>query len=216
MLNEIKNNYLKNIKENKFRHFYLINAVISLIIYYLLKLLYNIEINYIITIEIIVFIFLYFYIDYIKTTNKAKKYSKLKDKLNNYFTTYKNDRINYLISLLKKNNIKKKADLKFIINQFNFDKEIKIKTDIIGIFITISVAILSFIEIAYNEITHKIDYQKIGMILTPTIKIIFLILIIYIIIYFFIFSKNKSNTLLIDDLTYIYFNYNHYRKDFYK
>lgn len=216
MLNEIKNNYLKNIKENKFRHFYLINALIILTIYYLLKLLYNKEINYIITIEIIVFIFLYFYIDYIKTVKRTKKYSKLKDKLNNYFNTYKNDRINYLISLLKKHNIKKKDDLKFIINQFNFDKEIKIKTDIIGIFITISVAILSFIEITYNEITHKIDYQKIGMILTPAMKIIFLMLIIYIIIYFFIFSKNKSNTLLIDDLTYIYFNYNHYREKFYK
>ena len=43
MLNEIKNNYLKNIKENKFRRSYLINATIILTLYYLLKSLYNIE-----------------------------------------------------------------------------------------------------------------------------------------------------------------------------
>ena len=81
--------------------------------------------------------------------------------------------------------------------------------------ITISLAILSFVELAYNEITREIDYQKIIIILIPTLEIVIVLFIFYIIVKFLIFSKIKSNTLIIEDLTYIYFNYNHYRNKFY-
>ncbi|UKI27140.1 MAG: hypothetical protein L6V91_00145 [Bacilli bacterium] len=107
--------------------------------------------------------------------------------------------------------------MKLAIDYYNSEKnQLKVESDYLGWIVSISLTLSSFIEIAYNTETQAIDTTKISVILGSALGIIigFLIPIIIfkIIINKSFTSKKTIRSNLSDDLSYIYLNFDKYKK----
>lgn len=216
MFKDIEKNYKKNLRETKFNKFYWITSFLLILGSSLLQISDNIKPYFIYTL-LFIFVIGYFIINYIKTMKNVniKKKINIIEKLKIYSSEAEKQNFNNIILLLKQYNYKTKNDLKLAIDYYNSEKPIKVESDYLGWIVSISLALSSFIEIAYNTETQAIDTTKISVILGSTLGIIigFLIPIIIfkIIINKSFASKKTIRSNLSDDLSYIYLNFDKYK-----
>lgn len=216
MFKDIEKNYKKNLRETKFNKFYWITSFLLILGSSLLQISDNIKPYFIYTL-LFIFVIGYFIINYIKTMKNVniKKKINIIEKLKIYSSEAEKQNFNNIILLLKQYNYKIKNDLKLAIDYYNSEKPIKVESDYLGWIVSISLALSSFIEIAYNTETQAIDTTKISVILGSTLGIIigFLIPIIIfkIIINKSFASKKTIRSNLSDDLSYIYLNFDKYK-----
>lgn len=165
--------------------------------------------------SLFVIISLYFrkdFIEIIKTFNKTKS---IKQSLFVQFDKADKDRIDTLLAIIKKYNIKTKNDIKILMEYFNNQKTIKIDSSFFGWIASFALTISSFVELVYNETTQTIEWTKIATIMGTTIGVIICVVFIYMIFYALINSvflkKDNLHQMLSEDLAHIYFNFNHYK-----
>lgn len=113
MLHELENNYKKQLKEKEFNKFYWISTLILLV---LTSISQNFFINkyYLIYIILGILVIIYFILDYQKTLKDIKKSNTLIV----YVNQSRTNRINSLISNMKKYSIKTRNDIKLTINYY--------------------------------------------------------------------------------------------------
>lgn len=218
MFTNILNEYKKNSHERKFNIFYFYLASILSGISILLKKFTNLN-NLIIFIPIYIIIFIsitvFFIIDYKKYTKNKNKNKNLKEKLIVYIEEINKQRINKLIDRLKAYNISTKTNLKLAIDFYNNEKPKKLESDYLGWIVSSALTISSFIEIAYDSQSQTIDMTKLSVIMGSTIGYIIIIIfgigMIKSIISGIIIPKQKSQSEISEDLTYIYINYNKFK-----
>ena len=216
MFEQIEKQYKRQLKENQFSKFYWINATISILLTIYLKNFFKNKV-YVIYIIFAILIIIYIIIDYKKTLKGKKIYSKASiiKRIDIYATENYNQRINNLISNIKKYNIKTKNDIKLTIDYFNSKMPVKIESNHLGWFVSSVLTISSFIQVAYDSKTQTLDYSKISVILSSSIGIIAILLIPILtfktLIISIIFSKEKLHSNISADLTYIYFNFDKYK-----
>lgn len=216
MFKSIEKTYKKNLRVNKFNTFYWISAVTLIIIGSMFNLSDNIKL-YFIYIMLFILVLIYFIIDFFKVTKNVrfKRTNSLPKAINFYFCEIEKQNINNLILLLKKYNFKTKNDIKLAIDYFNSEKPTKIESDYLGWIVSAALTVSSFIEIAYNSDTKTIDTAKLSIIFSSTFGILILFLFPIVAFYFIInkifISKKETKSLLAEDLTYIYLNFNKYK-----
>lgn len=216
MFKDIEKKYKKGLNENKFNKFYWSTSFFLIFGSFLLKIPDNVK-PYFIYVLLFIFVIGYFIVNYVKImkNNNIKNKTNFIEKLNAYSNEIKKQNFNRIILLLKQYNFKTKNDLKLAIDYFNSEKSIKVESDYLGLVISISLTLSSFIEIAYNTETQTIDTTKISVILGSTIGILieFLITIIILnlVINVLFISKKTIRSNLSDDLSYIYLNFNKYK-----
>lgn len=225
MFDNIRRDYKKSLKETKFSKLYWLFSIISMAVSYGIVWLFNLPKYFMLIFIILCIITITFYLLYsdykkvIKTinTNDIKK-------LKNKFDAYRNKnyylRIDNLISILSSNNCTGKNDLMLLINSYNGKQPITIKPNIAEWIISTIVTLASFAAIAYNDLTGKIDYNKLSTILGSTFSFVLYMLIIISIIRFIINSifipNNEIYSWLRDDISYIYVNYGKYKNRLYQ
>lgn len=158
---------------------------------------------------------MYFIVDYKKIVKTSKRKKSIKNKIITYVDQCDNRRLNNLVSNLKRYDIKTKSDVKIILDYFNGNNTVKIESSFMGWVVSVSLTLVSFIEIVYNEKTKALDYTKIEVILGSTIGVIIPFVVFVLVIKFIInrifFSKEQIRTNLVDDLFYIYIHFNNYK-----
>ena len=112
MFTNIKNEYFKKREGNKFDRFYWIVSILLIFAYFITKMRYLFFI-----ILLILFCISYYLIIYYTYFKKLK----LKQKLKRFISHINDNEIDFLIELLKVNNIKKKS-IKLTIDYFNSEK----------------------------------------------------------------------------------------------
>lgn len=218
MFTNILNEYKKNSHERKINIFYWSIALILIILSTIIKTFTNLN-TIIICISLfatlIIAITIYFIKDYKRITKNQLQEKKLKDKLIIYVEEINKQKINKLIDSLKMYNISNKTNLKLAIDFYNNEKPKKIESDYLGWIVSSALTISSFIEIAYDSQSQTIDTTKLSVIMESTIGYIIIIILgigmIKSIISGIIIPKQKSQSEISEDLTYIYINYNKYK-----
>ena len=218
MFTNILNEYKKNSHERKINIFYWSIALILIILSTIIKTFTNLN-TIIICISLfatlIIAITIYFIKDYKRITKNQLQAKKLKDKLIIYVEEINKQKINKLIDSLKMYNISNKTNLKLAIDFYNNEKPKKIESDYLGWIVSSALTISSFIEIAYDSQSQTIDTTKLSVIMESTIGYIIIIILgigmIKSIISGIIIPKQKSQSEISEDLTYIYINYNKYK-----
>lgn len=216
MLHNLRDEYFFKTFESKLNKLSKKAMIISIIIVYPIVLflnfdaIFNIIISFITPIVLMTLLFV----------NDFKKVSfdtiSLKEKLCEYIKQYNNNTFENLLLLLSKNGIKTKNDLKYLIEHYESELPKKKNSFSIWDFIAISLSLTSIIGTTYSEELKKIDYTKLSAIIGSTIGIIAIIIITTYTFKFFInsfmISKKEKTMQLLDDLYYIYFNFNKYAK----
>lgn len=212
MFENIMKEYKKNSTERKFNIFYWVSAlfitVFSPIFHYSILLLtgFILIVNFI--------YFLRFYLKVIKSTKSREK--EIKNKIKIYYKEIEKLNIDKTICLLKKYNFKTKKDLKLALDYYNSEKPVKTNSNYIELVITLVIAVASFIGVIYNTETKTIDIKMLGTISRYTFIFLICTLVPISIIRFVLNTiknpEDKGYSNLISDLSYIYLNFNKYKK----
>lgn len=218
MFTSILNEYKKNSHERKLNIFYWSIALILIILSTIVKTFTKLN-TIIMCISLfatlIIAMTIYLIKDYKKITKNQLQEKKLKDKLIIYVKEINKQRINKLIDSLKMYNISNKTNLKLAIDFYNNEKPKKIESDYLGWIVSSALTISSFIKIAYDSQSQTIDLTKLSVIMGSTIGYIIIIIfgigMIKSIISGIIIPKQKSQSEISEDLTYIYINYNKFK-----
>ena len=218
MFTNILNEYKNNSHERKLNIFYWSIALVLIILSTIIKTFTNLN-TIIICIPLftilIIVMTIYLIKDYKKLTKNQLKEKKLKDKLIIYVEEINKQRINKLIDSLKAYNISTKTNLKIALDFYNNEKPKKLESDYLGWIVSSALTISSFIEIAYDSQNQTIDMTKFSVIMGSTIGYIIIIIfgigMIKSIISGIIIPKQKSQSEIVEDLTYIYINYTNFK-----
>lgn len=218
MFGEIEREYKKGLPELRFRVYYARLAIPFMIVAYLTSKLLNV--NSWLTAAIMGALLLMFVVMYlvkdIRSLSKYEKGMKLSQWFANYNKADEQRRLDSLIVSLRKNNLNTKDDVKLALDHFEQRIPAPSHPGILEIILSISVALMSMTTLAYDEESHAIDFAKFWNILWPTLSVIFIVMIpvvvIAVLVKKFIFSHTKIEAILVEDLAYIYVNYDQFRQ----
>ena len=219
MYEKIEKEFKKNNPYKKYRITYWIYCFVLVLIVNLLNIVLKINDWILVIITFLIFIisvfmFIYFNIkkNYSKEMFNKYKFIKL---LKKYVQNLNLRITKNLIVTLKENNVNSKDKLKILIDYYNRKEPISIKAGFTSVIADLFVTIASIVVIAYNDITKilntniVIDIIYYSFIVT---LIIFILAVMTKYIYRGIFlEKEYYNSSLLDELTYIYMNYDHYK-----
>lgn len=119
-----------------------------------------------------------------------------------------------LVKTLKENNINSKDKIKILINYYNRKEPVNTKTSIVELITNFFITIASIVVIAYNDVTGIIETNRFINVISFTFFIVVitgvLTLAIKLIFRSIFFPKEYFNSSLLEELTYIYMNYEEY------
>lgn len=217
MYNQIEKEYKKQNPYKSFDIYYWICSLALSVIFIGLSIL-KIS-NYILLpimfLVLILLIIVYLLFDMNKVLSKKELNSDFFQRIVIYIDRLNQKCTNNLVTILNKKNINKKSDIQMLINYYNGKRPVIIQTNIWDKISTFAITIASFVVIGYNDNTKQIDSNKLAFIFSSTLGIILFIVIIT-----FGFKsllneikppKQKLYSLLEEELTYIYMNFDHYK-----
>lgn len=162
---------------------------------------------------------IYIYVKYkIKRYFRKEKLKKdtFKRLLHTYIQNLNSIITDRLVNTLKENNVNNKDKIRILIDYYNKNEPLNTKLNPLEIIARIFVSLASLVVIAYNDITKQLDINTIVYILYYTFIITLFILLSMILIHFIFkslfLSKEFLNSSLLDELTYIYMNYDNYKE----
>ena len=169
MFNNIEQEYKKNSFERKLNKLYWLIAILIIVPIYLLSKWLDLPtfVQCVIPFGLLLVILFFAFIkDYKKVVKKLKEKvpKELKGKLILYVNDKHQEDISNLVKVLLKYNYKTKGDLKIAIDYFNNRRPIKVESSIFGWIISLTLTLSSFAELAYNDVTKTIDYDKLSAI----------------------------------------------------
>lgn len=212
MFEDLMRKYKKDSREMKFNIFYWFFSILILPF----SLYFNFSLLFVFILLIIANVS-YFLIDYFKIMkNTNAKEKGIKSRIKAYNNKIEKLKFDSIIKLLKQYNIKTKSDLKFAIDYFISEKPIKTVPNLLELIITIFFSLAAFIGVAYNTETKSLNIEMINKTIDSTLAVLLCtlvpILIVKFIIDIFKNPKDKRYTNLINDLSYIYVNFDKFKK----
>lgn len=216
MFDDIEKSYRKDLSEKRFWAFYRwrasLLAIISLILVY--KFHWNswavAGVFGVILLGLIVY---FFWREIRRSVDKTKKHT-LREQLILYRDNEEYARLNQLLLILRKYNIKTKDDLRIVLNYFEGRQPTPTKPNVLEWIVSVMIALVSVVVIAYNESTRSIDYDKLFVILVTTASFASIVLmpVVIITIVRAIAQTRRARTefILIEDLSYLIINYEKY------
>lgn len=119
-----------------------------------------------------------------------------------------------LVKTLKENNINSKDKIKILINYYNRKEPVNTKTSVAQLITNFFITVASIVVIAYNDVTGIIETNRFINVISFTFFIVVitgvLTLAIKLIFRSIFFPKEYFNSSLLEELTYIYINYEEY------
>lgn len=219
MFSEIEKEYKKGLPELRFRAYYARLAIPLMVAAYLASKAFNINswlTAAIMGVLLLMFVIMYLIKD-IRSLSKYEKGMKLSKWLANYNQADEKRRLDSLIVSLRKNHLNTKDDIKLALDHFEQRVPAPSHPSILEIILSVSVALMSVTTLAYDEENRAIDFTKFWNILWPTLSVIFIVMVPVVIIAALvkklIFSHTKIEVILVEDLAYIYVNYDQFGRE---
>lgn len=220
MFSEIEKEYRKSVQERRYLAYYVWRAVPITVAAIVLSLIFRewYLVIYIATIVILAILAVVFFIrdvrevdDTVKTIRRKKG---VKAKLKNYFEIDNTMRVNSLVEVLNRHGINTKEDLKVVLGYFESRLPITTKPNLVNWVLTTIVTVASVAIVAYDEVTSTINVRKFLSVfisaLVVAVMCITPVLVFRIARYAMTRFRNRVDTILVEDLAYIYINFEKY------
>lgn len=213
MLNELEREYRKSLSVHRFWNFYGLRAIGVIILATILTLAFGVN-SWIIAIATIVILFIFvgyfFYVD-MKRVIGGKVPRRFSARLQAYADADQKLRLNSLLKDLKRYQINRKDDLRLAIDFFEHNRPVTTKTSLLEWVLSIAITLSSIVAIAYDDSLQAVNTAKLLGILLPSIRVAISILVPVLLIGAIsnriFFSRSQVDTILIEDLAFIYVNY---------
>ncbi len=223
MFNEIEKEYKKGLQQRRFFRYYWPRAIILVII--TLALDFGLKVNrWLIyggmVILLIALVIVFFVRDYrrgVRQVGSEKVRSTARKKRYKLLLKYDDEiRINNLIEDLRKHNLTTRSDIEMAMNYFERNRPVNSKPNLLEWTLSIAVALSSIIILAYDEETGMIDTGKFISTFGSTLVIaqVFLTpaIVAKIISASIAARRTKVDDFLVEDLAFLYVNYEAFRK----
>lgn len=220
MFGEIEKEYRKSVQERRYLAYYVWRAVPITIVAVVLSLIFRewYLVIYIATIVILVVLAIVFFVRDVRAMDDAartiRRKKGVKAKLKNYFEIDNVMRINSLVEILNRHGINTKEDLKVVLRYFESRLPIATKPNLVNWILTTIVTVASVAIVAYDEVTSTIDVRKFLSVfisaLVVAVMCITPVLVFRIARYAMTRFRNRVDTILVEDLAYIYINFEKY------
>lgn len=216
MFTEIEREYRKGLIERRFWRYYWRRAILAIILASVATVIFGFPswaASFIIAGVLIILVIIFFIGD--AHTLIKKRPAKAQSWKEAYRSADQQLRLETLLRDLKHHQINTKDEIRLAIDYYQAQRPISTRTSLLEFILSIAIAIMSVLAITYDDQLHTIDSLKLTAIFWPTIKIILIIIIPLLVITFIIrriFESNiKIDSILIEDLSYIYVNFEKYR-----
>lgn len=216
MFTKIEQNYRSTLSEQRFWRFYLLRALIVLTLAILMVIFLGFNVWLVATICLIVLLILvamFFWQD-MRMVIGGNKPMKFSAKLEAYARADEKLRLRGLVASLAENNFRTRDDLRMAIDYFEKQRPVTTKTGVLEWVLSIAIALASVVAIAYNDDQHMVDNLKLLGIIGPTLQIVLMVVVpmfaVGILARNIFFSQAKIDSILIEDLAYIYVNFDKY------
>ena len=221
MFSEIEKTYKKGLPQKRFAAYYRPRAILVVIIALMVD--FGLGVNrwlvYGVTVAVLVaFVALFFLRDLRRASKKFPKLRQsrgLTNKIAAYIEFDDTLRIDNLIHDLNRHHLKTRDDIEVAIHFFETHHRLEAQTSVLEWVLTAAVAILSLVVVAYDDGTRAIDFEKLFMVLAPTFGVTLLLLTPFLLAKLISHgidsSRTKVDSSLVEDLAYIYVNFDKYR-----
>lgn len=221
MFDEIEREYQKGLQEKRFIAYYWPRAMIIVLVATSLSFLIGFHRWIVYGCAVVIFVGLvaiFFAREYYhahKTMESVRQSKHLTTKLSAYFKVDNTRRIDKLVRDLARHNLRTKDDLKITLDYFQSRLPINKKPNLLEWIFTAVVALSSVVIVTYDSSINTINTHRLVAVLAPTVVVALIILTPFIIAKLISTgisrSRNKVDTSLVQDLAYIYVNFEKFK-----
>lgn len=221
MFSEIEEEYRKDVQERRYLSYYIRRAIPITILALVLNGLFRqwYIVIYLVTVAILVGLGIVFIVRDLREIDKNTKMVRRRKgiivKLKSYFEADDTIRVNKLVASLARRNIKTKEDLEITIDYFKSRLPINTKPNLLDWVLTTVLTVASVAIVAYDETTSTVNIQRFTNVFISALIVAMLcftpVLIFKVVRYLMSRFRNRVDTTLVEDLVYIYINFEKYR-----
>lgn len=223
MFGEIEKEYRKGLQEQRFKVFYWPKAILvvvvalNLVIWTKASEIYNILV-YVLAVIVLLGLAAYFFIKELRLASKVfpaiRKNKDINAKLKAYFAADDAMRIDNLVSDLRKHNMHTKTDIELAFNYYKSRLPVNAKPSVLEWFLTTMITLSSIIIVTYDDEVGTINMAKLisafGTTMAAALVAVTPFLIAKLISVSISRSRSKLEEVLVEDLAYVYANYEKY------
>lgn len=222
MFSDLEKNYQAGLPQTRFLRFYRPRALIAVLA--ALAIDFSFDFNRwlvygIMVAALLILILVDFLQDFLhahKDFPEIRKAKTLPEKFSAYIGADDRRRIDRLVADLHRHHLRTRADLLLALQYYERRQRTEAQTSVLEWILTAAVAILSLVVVAYDDGTGAVELAKLVNILAPTFGITLLLLTPFLlaklISYAIDNSRTKVDTSLVEDLAYIYVNFDRFRE----
>lgn len=221
MFDDIEREYKKGLQEKRFVAYYWPRALIIVLAAITLSFIIGVNrwIVYVcaavIFVGLVAIFFIKEYYHAHQTMSSVRQSKSFSTKISAYFRVDDSRRIEKLLADLARHGLYTKSDLKLTLDYFQSRLPINQKPNLLEWIFTAVITLSSIVIVTYDSSISNINLHRLFTIIVPTVIVALIILTPFIIVKFISTalskSHNKVDTSLVQDLAYIYVNYDKFR-----
>lgn len=218
MFSEIEKEYRKDLLDQRFAVYYWPKAALIAVLALIFAMIPNFEywMAFIAAVAILLGIAVLFFVRELEIARR--KYPEVRAQQNlvamvrEYYNIDDRLRMDNLVADLARHNIRNENDLKLTLDYYQSRLPGDSRPNLLEWFLTMIVTVSSVTIVTYDEELGMVDLPKLFEILWATMIIVAPFLIAKLIAAGISQSRNKIDTILVEDLSYIYVNFANFKK----
>lgn len=214
MFSEIEKDYRKGLQEARFWRFYgwrsLVAIVLAMVVIFVLGVNSWLAAGCL-SVILVGLVAWFFWKDTKIVLGKRVQRKSVIERLVEYFREDDKLRVKNLLVDLKRHGVQTREEIKIALDYYERKQPVQTKTGILEWVLSIAVALVSIVVVAYDEASATVDMEKLFNILKPTLGLIVAIIIPIVVarmvVNFLAVPRAKLDSILVEDLAIIYMQY---------
>ncbi len=214
MFSEIEKDYRKGLQEARFWRFYgwrsLVAIVLAMVVIFVLGVNSWLAAGCL-SVILVGLVAWFFWKDTKIVLGKRVQRKSVIERLVEYFREDDKLRVKNLLVDLKRHGVQTREEIKIALDYYERKQPVQTKTGILEWVLSIAVALVSIVVVAYDEASATVDMEKLFNILKPTLGLIVAIIVPIVVakmvVNFLAVPRAKLDSILVEDLAIIYMQY---------
>lgn len=214
MFSEIEKDYRKGLQEARFWRFYgwrsLVAIVLAMVVIFVLGVNSWLAAGCL-SVILVGLVAWFFWKDTKIVLGKRVQRKSVIERLVEYFREDDKLRVKNLLVDLKRHGVQTREEIKIALDYYERKQPVQTKTGILEWVLSVAVALVSIVVVAYDEASATVDMEKLFNILKPTLGLIVAIIVPIVVakmvVNFLAVPRAKLDSILVEDLAIIYMQY---------
>ena len=214
MFSEIEKDYRKGLQEARFWRFYGWRSLVAIVL--AMGVIFVLGVNSwlaagCLSVILVGLVAWFFWKDTKIVLGKRVQRKSVIERLVEYFREDDKLRVKNLLVDLKRHGVQTREEIKIALDYYERKQPVQAKTGILEWVLSIAVALVSIVVVAYDEASATVDMEKLFNILKPTLGLIVAIIVPIVVakmvVNFLAVPRAKLDSILVEDLAIIYMQY---------